>query len=637
MPLFSLKNLLASLVVTAGVMPCVVTCVLPGAAAIADDSQAPKIYLDKSPRVIQYQLKRLSDERLLLVERSSDDVKYVPIYQAIVGRLAIPSGIREESFQALATLNETSVAAEILQAVAAIKSSDSDGDRLADYLIRDLLKQDGQALVAIKEQLVDAAESEDAPLNVAAMAALLRAEQTVVAKAAATDDPQRVAFLDAIKLLPKDQHQALRSFAVAKLGGDQSDLVRKAALHALSKIAADPAGTFELLQPLLAEDTLRVEVARALLRVPSKGFDAAVSKAIAEKLLVMAESTPANQRTSDDFVDQMRLVDRCLSVLASADAKAMRTRLRDVYVRVIKIGTVEEEMRYDVPYFAVEAGRPVQILLENHDLMPHNLVFTTPGSLKSVAMAGLTAGPTGTDGLPYVPESEAVLAATKMIAPDQSIRLTITAPNEPGEYPYVCTFPQHWYRMYGVMVVVEDLDAWNKNPVEPANPLGSNRSFVQAWTVDDFKAELQESLASRDAAAGEKVFNEASCVACHKIKNAGGAVGPELTEIFKKWKGNKQGILREILDPSHQIDPKYVTQTVLTIEGQTYSGIVVQEDDETITLLTSPDAKEPTIVLQDEIEFIKRSPTSLMPKALMDQFSKEEVLDLMGYLQSVAP
>ena len=110
-----------------------------------------------------------------------------------------------------------------------------------------------------------------------------------------------------------------------------------------------------------------------------------------------------------------------------------------------------------------------------------------------------------------------------------------------------------------------------------------------------------------------------------------------MTEIFKKWKGNKQGILREILDPSHQIDPKYVTQTVLTIEGQTYSGIVVQEDDETITLLTSPDAKEPTIVLQDEIEFIKRSPTSLMPKALMDQFSKEEVLDLMGYLQSVAP
>jgi putative heme-binding domain-containing protein len=524
-----------------------------------------------------------------------------------------------------------------LQAIGAIKSSDSDGNRLADFLTRDLLKQDSEALVAIKEQLIEAAEGEEAPLNVAAMAALLRAEQTEAAKEAAADDPQVVALLDAIKLLPKGQQQALRSFAVAKLNSDQTDLVRTAAMHALSKIAADPSGTFELLQPLLAEEKLRVEAARALLRVPAKGFDAAVSKAAAEKLLVMAENTPANKRTSDEFVDQMRLVDRFLSVLGAADAKAMRTRLRDVYVRVIKIGTVEEEMRYDVPYFAVEAGRPVQILLENHDLMPHNLVFTTPGSLKSVAMAGLTAGPTGTDGLPYVPESDAVLAATKMIAPDQSTRLTITAPKEPGEYPYVCTFPQHWYRMYGVMVVVEDLDAWNKNPVEPANPLGSNRSFVQAWTVDDFKADLQESLASRDAAAGEKVFNEASCVACHKIKNAGGAVGPELTDIFTKWKGNKQGILREILDPSHKIDPKYVTQTLLTIEGQTYSGIVVEEDDDTITLLTSPDAKEPTIVLQDDIEFIKRSPTSMMPKALLDQFSREEVLDLMGYLQSVAP
>ena len=41
--------------------------------------------------------------------------------------------------------------------------------------------------------------------------------------------------------------------------------------------------------------------------------------------------------------------------------------------------------------------------------------------------------------------------------------------------------------MYGVMVVVEDLDTWMKNPVEPANPIGSNRSFVADWKVDDLK------------------------------------------------------------------------------------------------------------------------------------------------------
>ena len=46
-------------------------------------------------------------------------------------------------------------------------------------------------------------------------------------------------------------------------------------------------------------------------------------------------------------------------------------------------------MRYDIPYFAVEAGESVQIVLENHDLMPHNLVITAPEALKEVAQPGL--------------------------------------------------------------------------------------------------------------------------------------------------------------------------------------------------------------------------------------------------------
>ncbi|MCH8962102.1 MAG: hypothetical protein IH820_12455 [Bacteroidetes bacterium] len=32
--------------------------------------------------------------------------------------------------------------------------------------------------------------------------------------------------------------------------------------------------------------------------------------------------------------------------------------------------------------------------------------------------------------------------------------LTFTAPTEPGDYPYVCTFPGHWRTMQGVMQVV---------------------------------------------------------------------------------------------------------------------------------------------------------------------------------------
>jgi azurin len=55
----------------------------------------------------------------------------------------------------------------------------------------------------------------------------------------------------------------------------------------------------------------------------------------------------------------------------------------------------------------------------------------------------------------YVPEDDAVLAATDLAKPGETVTLTFTAPNEPGEYAYICTFPGHYAMMQGVMRVVE--------------------------------------------------------------------------------------------------------------------------------------------------------------------------------------
>ena len=294
-------------------------------------------------------------------------------------------------------------------------------------------------------------------------------------------------------------------------------------------------------------------------------------------------------------------------------------------------------MRYDIPYFAVEAGKSVQIVLENHDLMPHNLVITVPEALKEVAQLGLQVGPNkGWQNLPYVPESDKVLHATPMVPADQQNTLTFTAPTTPGEYPYVCTFPQHWYRMYGVMVVVDDLDDWLKNPVEPANPIGSNRSFVQAWKVDDLKDELESGIRGRSPEIGKRLFAEASCAGCHKMQGQGGAIGPELSDVFERWKGDRVGILREVLEPSHKVDAKYVMQRILTVDGRTVTGVLLSEDDDKVTLLSNPEAKEPTVILQDDIEAMVPSSVSMMPKALMDQYTKDEVFEVLAYLESVA-
>lgn len=191
--------------------------------------------------------------------------------------------------------------------------------------------------------------------------------------------------------------------------------------------------------------------------------------------------------------------------------------------------------------------------------------------------------------------------------------------------------------MYGVMVVVEDLDAWMKDPLEPANPLGSNRSFVQSWNLDDFRDELEAGLRGRTADIGKRLFAEASCAGCHKVNGEGGVIGPELTDVLARWKGDRLGVLREILDPSHKVDEKYVMQKILTVDGQTVTGILIAEDDDQVSLMSSPEAKEPLVLAQDDIEAMVPSSVSMMPKALLDQYTKDEIFELLAYLESVNP
>lgn len=617
--------------------------------AIADDHdhgattkskvKPPTVYLDKSPRIVEYQLKRLENERLLLVPRKTDDPKYIPVYQAILTRGGMSPQYREESVDALSVLNKTTESQVLLSAVESVKVENRESRRTARTLAEMLLKQPVGELTKLTETLEATIDSAAPFQRGVAFAALIAGNQADKASELAfQSDELTVDWAHAIPMLRQpEQRNQQREKLVGLITQSKNVDVKTAAIAALGAVKSSSDETFQFLAPLIKNDKLRDSSVKTLLRLPLESYDTEKSNSMAAYLVEMAEMTEPANRTTDEFVDAMQLVDRLMAKLPTDTAKAFRKRLSEVTVRVVKIKTVEEEMRYDVPYFAVEAGRPVQIVLENHDLMPHNLVVTQPGKLKDVANEGLAAGPTGTDGLPYVPDTDDVIAASEMIQPDKVTRITLDAPTEPGEYSYVCTFPQHWYRMYGVMVVVEDLDEWNKNPTEPANPIGSNRAFIQAWTVDDLKSELSAGIRGSTPKIGEKIFKEASCAGCHKVAGNGGVIGPELTDVWPRMKGDEAVILREILDPSHKIEAKYAMHLILTVDGETISGIVIKEDDDNVSMLTNPESQKPTLIAQDDIEEMVKSSTSMMPKALMDQYSKAEIFELMGYLKSVAP
>jgi azurin len=125
-------------------------------------------------------------------------------------------------------------------------------------------------------------------------------------------------------------------------------------------------------------------------------------------------------------------------------------------VEVVRMKTVREEMRFDKKEFTVTAGKQVEIVLENPDAMQHNLVIGKP---KSIDIIGTAADKmiTAKDGAEknYVPSLPQVIAATPLVNPDQTYRLTFTAPAVPGDYPFVCTFPGHWRIMNGIMKVTK--------------------------------------------------------------------------------------------------------------------------------------------------------------------------------------
>lgn len=117
----------------------------------------------------------------------------------------------------------------------------------------------------------------------------------------------------------------------------------------------------------------------------------------------------------------------------------------------VTIGTLGDELAYDVVEVRAEAGSEITVAFANYSAgMPHNVVFVNGESdINPVGIAALQASKDQ-----YVPQGELdrMFGYTTLAGPGETVYVTITVPEEPGSYPYICTYPGHFTVMQGILV-----------------------------------------------------------------------------------------------------------------------------------------------------------------------------------------
>jgi azurin len=122
---------------------------------------------------------------------------------------------------------------------------------------------------------------------------------------------------------------------------------------------------------------------------------------------------------------------------------------------VLQLGAVANEMKYSSTELTVQAGQLVEVHYTNGDQVQHNFVLGAPGSLARIGGAAEQfAQSPGAMAQSYIPDSADILFHTNLLTAGETVPFQFRAPEQPGDYPYLCTFPGHWRLMNGVLHVV---------------------------------------------------------------------------------------------------------------------------------------------------------------------------------------
>ena len=160
----------------------------------------------------------------------------------------------------------------------------------------------------------------------------------------------------------------------------------------------------------------------------------------------------------------------------------------------------------------------------------------------------------------------------------------------------------------------------------------TERKFVKEWTMADLVPSLAEASAGRNFRRGREAFADTQCILCHKFGTEGGSVGPDITGAASRF--NRRDLLETIIEPSKVISDQYQNITITKKDGDEVTGRLVEENDERVVLVVNPLTNDRSEVKKRDVA--KRAPSKLspMPEGLVNILTKEEILDLLAYIEA---
>ena len=167
-------------------------------------------------------------------------------------------------------------------------------------------------------------------------------------------------------------------------------------------------------------------------------------------------------------------------------------------------------------------------------------------------------------------------------------------------------------------------------PAALKSALGDIRevSADKAATIAGFKNRLTaDALKAAHPSRGRAIFNR-TCAACHTLFDRGGRIGPELTGAQRS---NLDYVLDNVVDPNAVVWKQYRATYFETSDDRLLSGIVLRENESTVTIQTQTGA---VTLPRKDITTRTESTLSMMPEGLLESLSPEELLDLIAYLRS---